>query len=116
MGQFCTERADRGRLPVVQPPPRDECISGPRPCPWETCRYHLGTTGRQRVNITATPLDDSDSCALDVADRGAHTLDEVAAKLELSKSRVQQLEASAVAKILATPLGRELLERLKKRP
>lgn len=47
------------------PTTRGECSSVPRPCRWETCRYNLGA-GK------------SESCALDVADRGGHTLAEIA--------------------------------------
>lgn len=104
-------------LPVLERPrTRGECVDGPRPCQWETCRYHLAGTGRHRVNTTGTPLDSSDSCALDVSDRGEHTLPEVAVKLEVNNRRVQQIEAGALHKLSRTPLGRELLEQLKNRP
>ncbi len=29
------------RLPIVRPKTRGECASGPRPCPWVSCRHHL---------------------------------------------------------------------------
>lgn len=102
-------------LPVLERPrTRGECVDGPRPCPWETCRYHLGATGRHRVNFAGTPGDASASCALDHSDQ-EHTLQEVALLLELGPQRTQQIEAAAVAKLKKTRFGRELLEQLNRR-
>jgi hypothetical protein len=42
-----------------------------------------------------------ESCALDMADRGPHTLDEVAAVLGLTRERIRQIEVRAVEKLCA---------------
>lgn len=72
--------------PLVAPPPtRGECATGPRPCPWTGCRYHL--PGAEQT------------CALDVASWGGATLEQVAALLNLSVETVQAIEAAALAKL-----------------
>ncbi|NOU27227.1 MAG: hypothetical protein HOO96_04900 [Polyangiaceae bacterium] len=76
----------RASPPPVAPSTRGECMAGPRPCPWRACRYHLGESP-------------SDSCALDVADRGALSLEEVGALFGLTRERIRQIEAKALAKV-----------------
>jgi len=61
---------------------RGDCAAQPRPCSWVGCRYHLGSGA-------------SESCALDVADRGDHDRAEVAAILGLSEDDVAEIEADA---------------------
>lgn len=41
----------------------------------------------------------AETCALDVADRGPHTLDEIAGHLGLTRERVRQIEESAMRKL-----------------
>jgi len=61
---------------------RGDCAAQPRPCSWVGCRYHLGSGA-------------SESCALDVADRGDHDRAEVAVILGLSEEEVAEIEAEA---------------------
>lgn len=76
------------RLGILPPPPqRGDCQDGPRPCPYPTCRYHLGD-GR------------AESCALDVADRGEATDDDIGELLGLSGPRVRQIAQQAIARLL----------------
>lgn len=70
------------RLPVT----RGECAAVARPCPWVTCQHHLAG---------------AESCALDVADRGGATLEEVAEALGTTRERVRQIEEKAIRKALA---------------
>lgn len=54
-----------------------ECIDLPRPCPYAGCRYHLMLDVRRNGSISMNAEDIesmTDTCALDVAARGAHTL------------------------------------------
>jgi hypothetical protein len=64
-------------LPVLadRPRTRGDCVDGPRPCPWVSCRYYLAH--------------EEQSCALDVADQGEHTPAEVAAYLGVTRQRVE---------------------------
>jgi hypothetical protein len=80
-------RAAKVSLPVVQPQSRTrgDCIDGPRPCPEVRCRHHLGNG-------------DAETCSLDVADRGEHTLDEVGELMGISYERVRQIEEIALRK------------------
>lgn len=84
-------------LPIVKdttarPRTRADCIGGPRPCPHRTCRYHLG-------GELAEGHQGSDTCVLDVTDRGEADGPTVGAILGISRQRVQQIEAVAIQKI-----------------
>lgn len=110
-------------LDVLQPLSRGDCADGPRPCPWLRCRHHLliedELIGRERLERTpewlpghrvhpaarnAPTLEAAlqalpESCALDVAGRGDHTLGEVGRILGVSRERARQLEAVALTKL-----------------
>lgn len=86
--------------------PRSECAGGPRPCPLVTCPYNNYLDVDRWGNLKLSHPDRSpeevppdESCALDVADRGPHTLDEVATVLGLTRERVRQIEGIALRKI-----------------
>ena len=97
------EPSQMTRIPAPQT--RGDCVDGPRPCQWINCRYSLvgekGTAERGKAYHFNTgdhdaPLDAlAETCALDVADKGTHTLDEVAALLGVSRQRVQQISERA---------------------
>lgn len=101
------------RTPKVPPNPgrpqkRTECADGERPCPWISCRYHLAIdvnplTGSIRVNHGADVDVEQmpETCVLDVAERGDHTLRDVASILYLTRERVRQIEAAALRKLRA---------------
>lgn len=107
------------RLRLVDPSrPRDrsECVDGPRPCPYVSCRYHLlldvsPKTGKLKLNFgTDDPAELPDTCSLDVAARGAETLDVVGAAMNVTRERARQIEAKALAKVAAHPITREIAE------
>jgi len=80
---------------------RCQCVDGPRPCPFFSCRYHLyldvNSAGGIVLNFPDKTLDDlKDTCALDVAERGDHTLEEVGEYLNLTRERVRQIETHAM--------------------
>lgn len=81
------------------PSRRAECIDGPRPCPWITCRYHLAAERRRRQAPVDGP--DQETCALDLADRGGMRLQEIADVLGVTRERVRQIEKRAKAKLAA---------------
>ena len=101
-----------------RPATRGDCLAGgsnaARPCPWMSCAQHLAlTVDENNGNIKVTlPGQDGepdldamrDTCALDVADRGGETLDEVGAATNLTRERIRQLEAVALRALALDPL------------
>jgi hypothetical protein len=91
-GAALTEDTRAGR-----PRTRADCELAPRPCPYVGCRYHLAIevheNGSIRLNFPDVEIEDMvETCALDVADAGGATLEEVAAYINLTRERVRQLE------------------------
>jgi len=90
-------------LPTDQERPRfrSECVNGPRPCVFVACRHHLfidvNSAGGIVLNFPGKELEDlTDTCALDVAERGDHTLEEVGEYLNLTRERIRQIETHAM--------------------
>jgi hypothetical protein len=96
-----------------RPRTRGECRDGLRPCPWVGCKYSLyldvnPETGSIKINFPDVEPDDlAESCALDVAERGAITLEEVGLVTNLTRERVRQVETRGLLKLLATPALKE---------
>jgi hypothetical protein len=94
-------------LEAVRPKTRSECAEGPRPCPHVSCRHHLyldvsPKTGAIKLNFPDLEVwEMSISCALDVADDGATTLEDVGAILNLTRERIRQLELKALTRLEA---------------
>jgi hypothetical protein len=87
-----------------RPRTRAECVAGPRPCPWVGCRFHLWGEVSDAGGLTifrpeVDPLDMDDTCALDLADRGGMTLEEVADRFNLTRERIRQIEDMALRKL-----------------
>ena len=101
------DELDASLAPTDHPRPRTrgECADGVRPCPYAACTYHLyldvDENGAIRANFPSVGPDEmvGDSCALDVADRGAHSLDDVGDVMNLTYERVRQIEELAVRKM-----------------
>lgn len=81
-----------------RPTLRSQCSQVGRPCPFVGCQYHLyldvnQETGSIKFNFpNDEPMDLLETCALDVATRGEHTLLEVGSLLNMSRERIRQLE------------------------
>ena len=81
-----------------RPLTRADCVDAPRPCPFVSCRHHLYLDARDdRASIKFNfpdkePWDLKHSCALDLVDGGAKTLDEVGSLMNLTRERVRQIE------------------------
>jgi hypothetical protein len=90
-----------------KPRTRAECVDGPRPCPYVSCQHHLfldvsARTGAIKLNFPDLEVwDMTESCALDVADRGGTTLEDVGAIMNLTRERIRQVEVKALAKLEA---------------
>ena len=99
----------RELLPILideeRPGTRGECLTAVRPCPYVSCKHHLyldvnPETGSIKINFPdLEPWELADTCALDVADRGGITLEEVGAILNLTRERIRQVEVRGLLKL-----------------
>lgn len=92
---------------LARPRHRSDCINGPRPCPWVACKFSLflDVVGPHRRSIKLNfpdlePDEMTESCSLDVADRGGATLERVGALMNMTRERVRQIEVKAKASAL----------------
>ena len=103
-------------IDYARPTTRAECATGPRPCPYISCKYHLYLDVSPRTGSIKLNFPDLDvwempvSCALDVADSGGSTLEDVGAIMNLTRERIRQLEVKALAKLEALRDMSELRE------
>ena len=92
---------------VEKPRVREECAGGERPCPFVSCKHHLyldvsPRTGAIKLNFPDLEVwEMNETCALDVADRGGTTLEEVGAIMNLTRERIRQVEVKGLAKLQA---------------
>lgn len=104
LSQTRISKRERERLAAVtyphckRPRTRIDCEDVPRPCPYAGCIYHLYLDVTPRGSLLLNhpdlePWELTESCALDVADRGPHTLEEIGEILNVSRERVRQIEA-----------------------
>ena len=106
--------SQNGKAPIT----RADCRQGLRPCPWVRCKFHLfwempilspnpkrmRKWERPKGSGINKPLTDSEclkmlfsmseTCTLDVADRGGVTLEKVGEILQVTRERVRQIEDS----------------------
>lgn len=111
------ERQELGREPgagrrdplaivdAARPSTRAQCRSGPRPCLFVSCRFHLyldvnELTGAMKLNFPhLQPWELAESCALDIAERGGMSLEELGALLNVTRERARQIELTAIGKL-----------------
>ena len=90
----------------ARPQTRADCRGGCRPCLYVSCRFHLyldvnESTGAIKLNFPhLEPWELSESCALDIAERGGLSLEELGALLNVTRERARQLEQSGLSKIM----------------
>jgi hypothetical protein len=114
---IATKRLTREELALAEelrayeynrPMTRSECATGPRPCPYVACKHHLyldvnPETGSIKLNFPDLEVwEMSETCALDVADRGGITLEEVGEILNLTRERIRQVEVKGLEKLRQT--------------
>jgi hypothetical protein len=91
----------------AKPVAREDCQGGARPCPFVSCKHHLyldvsARTGAIKLNFPDLEVwEMTETCALDVADRGGTTLEEVGAIMNLTRERIRQVEVKGLAKLAA---------------
>lgn len=103
--------------PPERPTKRSECRNAIRPCPWISCRMHLANDdndeGAPRVDVEmvraielALECDEPvpfDTCALDVAERGDHTMEEVQEAFGIWHTNAEDALRSALLKLRDHP-------------
>jgi hypothetical protein len=100
-------------LPMLRPEgpmprTRGDCLPGgsnaARPCQWITCRWYL-------PRMTPNP---KFTCALDVADSGGVTLEEVGELMGITRERVRQIEEKVMRRIKQrdTAYNKRMLQKL----
>jgi hypothetical protein len=97
---------------------RGACRKLQGPCPHAVCRFNL--TSERRDNRGAKPAAlhlpvVHESCALEAAEQGGMTLEEIAMRLSLTRERVRQIELGALRKLWAR-LGADEVEREEAEP
>jgi hypothetical protein len=91
----------------LRPRTRAECANGPRPCMFISCKHHLyldvnPATGSIKLNFPDKEIWElEETCALDVADRGGITLEEVGTIMNLTRERIRQVETRGLLKLRA---------------
>jgi Sigma-70, region 4 len=92
---------------AARPRSRADCANGPRPCMFISCKHHLyldvnPSTGSIKLNFPDREIWELDeTCALDVADRGGITLEEVGGIMNLTRERIRQVETRGLLKLRA---------------
>ncbi|HET9623284.1 MAG TPA: sigma factor-like helix-turn-helix DNA-binding protein [Kofleriaceae bacterium] len=90
---------------LARPRTRAECGHEERPCPWVACKHHLyldvnPETGSIKINYPdREPWELEHSCALDIADTGSKTLDEIGEITNLTRERIRQVEMRGLIKL-----------------
>ena len=88
-----------------RPRTRADCGAEARPCPWVACKHHLyldinPETGSIKINFPdREPWELEHSCALDIADTGSKTLDEIGEITNLTRERIRQVEVRGLLKL-----------------
>lgn len=91
--------------PSSRPTNRAQCAGIERPCPFVSCKHHLyldvnPRNGSIKINFPDLEVwEMTDTCSLDVADRGDRSQDEIGAAMNLTKQRVDQVQKIGVAKL-----------------
>jgi hypothetical protein len=91
--------------PYDRPKTRGDCARVPRPCPYVACKHSLyldvSETGSIILNfphLEPGQMPVHQSCALDLADRGAMTLEDIAVVTNLTRERIRQVEMKALTR------------------
>jgi hypothetical protein len=101
------------RLRLVEPEPpswrprvRADCAKVPRPCPYVGCSYNTSIDMTDTGALRFRSIDKEGqldpgarNCALDFAEEGGMTLEEIAQLFGITRERIRQLEHMALAKL-----------------
>lgn len=91
--------------PYKRPKTRGDCARVPRPCPFVACKHNLyldvSETGSIILNfphLEPGQMVAHQSCSLDLAERGAMTLEDIAVVTNLTRERIRQVELKALVR------------------
>jgi hypothetical protein len=88
-----------------RPRTRADCMNGPRPCLFVSCKHNLyldvnPETGSIKLNFPDKEIWELEyTCALDVAEKGGITLEEVGDIMNLTRERIRQVETRGLMKL-----------------
>jgi hypothetical protein len=88
-----------------RPKTRADCINTPRPCMFVSCKHNLyldvnPETGSIKLNFPDKEIWELEyTCALDVAEKGGITLEEVGEIMNLTRERIRQVETRGLMKL-----------------
>jgi Sigma-70, region 4 len=91
----------------ARPRSRADCARVGRPCMFVSCKHHLyldvnPSTGSIKLNFPDKEVWElEETCALDVADRGGITLEEVGGIMNLTRERIRQVETRGLQRLRA---------------
>jgi hypothetical protein len=89
----------------LRPKTRADCVNGPRPCLFVSCKHNLyldvnPETGSIKLNFPDKEIQELQyTCALDVAEKGGITLEEVGEIMNLTRERIRQVETRGLMKL-----------------
>ena len=92
-------------IEVSRPRSRADCANGPRPCMFVSCKHHLyldvnPETGSIKLNFPDKEIWElQHTCALDLAEKGGITLEEVGEIMNLTRERIRQVETRGLSKL-----------------
>ena len=105
-GQIDPEEGDLLQAVDSQrPKTRADCVNGARPCLFVSCKHNLyldvnPETGSIKLNFPDKEIWELEhTCALDVAEKGGITLEEVGAIMNLTRERIRQVETRGLLKL-----------------
>ncbi len=99
-GRSCSAQIETSR-----PKTRADCVNGPRPCMFVSCKHNLyldvnPETGSIKLNFPDKEIWELEyTCALDVAEKGGITLEEVGEIMNLTRERIRQVETRGLLKL-----------------
>ena len=88
-----------------RPRTRADCVNGPRPCLFVSCKHNLyldvnPETGSIKLNFPDKEIWELEhTCALDVAEKGGITLEEVGEIMNITRERIRQVETRGLMKL-----------------
>jgi hypothetical protein len=105
-GDFDPEEGELfNEIESTRPKVRADCISSPRPCLFVSCKHNLyldvnPETGSIKLNFPDKEIWELPyTCALDVAEKGGITLEEVGEIMNLTRERIRQVETRGLMKL-----------------